>query len=347
MSNNPGRLPGHHPGQHPGRGAGFEAMQAFVQVVRSLGFTQAGRVTGQSVSTLSRLVRELEVEVGAQLLTRTTRRIHLTEAGALYLAHAESLIAGQRAAIDAVTELMGGVPRGTLRVSMPVAVGERLLGPRLPGFRAQYPELSLELDLADRNVPLVQGGFDLVVRVGRLADSSLRAQMLGRVPRRIVASPAFIAQHGAPQSPSDLARFQCITTRVVAGPVEWGFFRKRDGVPERVPVAGQIVTSSPALAVQLAVRGLGVLRTIEWVMREELRTGALVEVMEDYACDAPDVGGVPTWVVYAQGPGDSPPLKSRVFVGMVQEVIAEEVLANASGRRKPTARKPKRTDSSR
>ncbi|HRE90630.1 MAG TPA: LysR substrate-binding domain-containing protein, partial [Myxococcota bacterium] len=93
-----------------------------------------------------------------------------------------------RAAVDAVTELMGGVPRGTLRVSMPVSVGERLLGPRLPELQQRYPELRLEVDLSDRNVPLVEGGFDLAIRVGRLADSSLRSQLLGRITRHLVAS---------------------------------------------------------------------------------------------------------------------------------------------------------------
>lgn len=304
----------------------FDANAAFVQVARSQGFTPAARASGRSVSMLSRLVRDLEAHLGAQLLMRTTRRVRLTEAGELYLAHAEALLHAQRAAMDAVTELTGGVPRGRLRVSMPVAVGERLLAPRLPELRRRYPELELEIDLSDRNVPLLQGGYDLVLRVGRLQDSSLRAQLLGRVQRRLVASPSYLARRRPPKRPSDLSRHDLLVTGPIAGPVEWTFYQRPSGEPVRVPAMGGVQMTSPALAVQLAVSGLGLLRTTEWVMRDELQRGTLVEVMTDYTCDAPTEGGLPVWVVYAQGPDATPPLKARVFVELVQAAMQTEVL---------------------
>lgn len=312
----------------------LEATEAFVQVAQSLGFTQASRVTGLSVSTLSRLVKELEGLVGAQLLTRTTRRVLLTEAGQLYLAHARRLLDAQRAAVDAVTELMGGVPRGTLRVSMPVAVGERLLGPRLPELKARYPELRLEVDLSDRNVPLVEGGFDLAIRVGRLADSSLRSQMLGRITRHLVASPRYLERRGAPKRPDQLIEHDLVVTGPLST-VEWAFYKKGEKV--RLQVEGAVQTTSPSLAAQLAAQGLGILRTTEWVIRDELTRGDLVEVMSDWRCDAPterpEEMGVPVWVVYSQGADTSPPLKSRVFVEMVQQAMRQEV----QGRRRRRA----------
>ncbi len=140
------------------------AAEGFIQVVRAQSFTRAAKALGKNTSSLSRAVAELEAMLGAQLLARTTRRLHLTEAGALYLAHAEALLAARRAAHDAITELTGGIPRGHLRVSMPVSVGERLLAPHLPEFKRRYPELRLEIDLSDRNVALVQGGYDLAGR---------------------------------------------------------------------------------------------------------------------------------------------------------------------------------------
>ena len=145
----------------------LSAAEVFLQVVKANGFTAAAKALGKSTSSLSRTVAELERQLGAQLLARTTRRLHLTEAGALYATHAEALLAAQRAGRDAVAELTGGVPRGHLRVTMPVTVGERLLGPAVPELRRRFPELRLELDLSDRNVQLVQGGFDLAIRVGR------------------------------------------------------------------------------------------------------------------------------------------------------------------------------------
>ncbi|MCC6623040.1 MAG: LysR family transcriptional regulator [Deltaproteobacteria bacterium] len=198
---------------------GLDAL--YLHVVRAGGFTAAAKALGRSTSSLSRAVLELERRLGAQLLVRTTRRLHLTEAGELYAAHAEALIAARAAARDAVAELMGGVPRGRLRVTMPVAVGERLLGPRLPELRVRYPELRLELDLSDRVVPLVEGGFDLAIRVGRLPDSSLRAQLLGRVPVRLVASPGYLERHGAPARPADVRDHPCIVVGALTGPVEW------------------------------------------------------------------------------------------------------------------------------
>lgn len=302
----------------------LEATRAFVHVARSSGFTQASRVTGLSVSRLSRLVRELEEALGAQLLSRTTRRVLLTEAGALFLSHAEALLTAQRAAIDAVTELVGGVPRGTLRVSMPVAVGERLLGPSLPRFLERYPELALEVDLSDRNVEVIAGGFDLVIRVGRLGDSSLRAQLLGRVPRLLVASPRYLELYGEPSGPEALIGHRIIGAGALPGATEWTFHPVPGGEPVTVAVTPHLATTSPTLAVQLATSGLGLLRTTAWVMRRELAQGRLVPVMQGHRCEPSGDGGVPFWVVYAQGPGVTPPLKSRVFVELVQEVVAAD-----------------------
>src|SRR5690349_7796012 len=114
------------------------AAEAFLHVVRANGFTAAAKVLDRSTSSLSRMVAELERHLGAQLLVRTTRRLHLTEAGALYVVHAEALLAAQRAARDAIAELTGGVPRGHLRVTMPVSVGERVLGPHVATLRKRH-----------------------------------------------------------------------------------------------------------------------------------------------------------------------------------------------------------------
>lgn len=308
------------------------AAEVFLQVVKASGFTSAAKVLGRSTSSLSRIVAELERQLGAQLLARTTRRLHLTEAGALYATHAEGLLAAQRATHDAIAELTGGVPRGHLRVSMPVSVGERLLGPFVPEFRRRYPELRLELDLSDRNVALVQGGFDLAIRVGRLADSSLRAQLLGKVAVRLVASPGYLAAHGAPRHPDELPAHACISLGILPGLQEWTFHR-RGARPRRVAIDGVVHTTSPTLAAQLAVGGLGLLRVVDWVIRDELRRGDLVEVLPGWSCDHPAFGGVPVYVLYAQTAAATPPLKSRVFVDMVKEIMARELVAVRPSRR--------------
>lgn len=309
----------------------LSAADAFLHVVKANGFTAAARVLGRSVSSLSRTVAQLEEQLGTQLLVRTTRRMHLTEAGTLYASHAEALLATQRAGRDAVAELTGGVPRGTLRVSMPVTVGERLLAPYVPLMRQRYPQLRLEIDLSDRNVPLVQGGYDLAIRVGRLPDSSLRAQLLGKVTVRLVASPRYVALNGEPQHPDDLRHHTCISLGMLAGTQEWPFHR-RGARPRRVAIDGVVHTTSPPLAAQLAAAGLGVVRVIEWVIRDELERGDLVEVMTHWSCDDPSFGGIPVYVMYAQTAGVAPPLKSRVFVELIKEIMVREV-ALPSGRR--------------
>ena len=312
------------------------AAEVFLQVVKVRGFTSAAKLLGRSTSSLSRAVSELERQVGAQLLARTTRRVSLTEAGALYANHAEGLLAARRAARDAITELTGGMPRGHLRISMPVSVGERLLGPHLPELRRRYPELRLELDLSDRNVPLVQGGFDLAIRVGRLPDSSLRAQLLSKLPVRLVASPAYLAAHGRPARPLALRDHDCITLAQVVGPVEWPFYHRRARTrTERIEIEGVIHTTSPTLAVQLACAGQGILRVNEWMISDALARGALVEVLDDWSCYRLGDGGLPVYVVYAQTAGETPPLKSRVFVELLKEVLASEVLDAKRSRTAP------------
>src|SRR4051812_45610254 len=130
----------------------LDGARVFLQVVKSGGFTGAARTLGRSASALSRVLTALEAHLGAQLIARTTRSLHLTEAGTVYQRHAEQFVGASRAAHDALAELQAGAPRGHLRVSMPVSVGERLLAPHLPRFRRDHPELHLFVHLSDRNV---------------------------------------------------------------------------------------------------------------------------------------------------------------------------------------------------
>lgn len=300
----------------------LDGARVFLQVVKSGGFTGAARTLGRSASALSRVVAALETHLGVQLIARTTRSLHLTEAGALYQAHAEHFVSSSRAAHDALAELRGGVPRGQLRVSMPVSVGERLLTPYLPKFRREHPELRLAIELSDRNVSLAQGGFDLAIRVGRPPDSSLRALLLGRISILLVASPSYLRAHGTPKRPRDLAHHDAIAVSPHLGPVDWTFYR--GGKTERVSVEGVVQTTSPTFAVQLATAAMGVARTTEWLVRDELRRGTLVEVMPSWSSNHPQRGGIPVYVMYAEAGTAAPPRKSRVFVEMVKTIMAKE-----------------------
>jgi DNA-binding transcriptional LysR family regulator len=307
-------------------------------VVRAQGFGAAAKVLKRSTSSVSCLIADLEAALQAQLLVRTTRRLRLTETGALYLRHAEELLEKRRSLHEAIVELTGQTPRGYLRVSMPVSVGERLLGPRLKEFTEKYPELRLELELSDRRVSLMQGGFDLAIRVGKLNDSSLRSQQLGRVISRLVASPAYLKKHGTPAHPRDLAEHRSLALGPFFGTQEWQLYRGRSSA--LVTLRPILQTSSPTLLAQLACAGLGVARVVEWVAQRELECGELVELLPQWRCDDPRFGGAPVHILFAQGADAVPPLKSRVFVDFVREIIARDPVvqrgAVPKSRRSPT-----------
>jgi DNA-binding transcriptional LysR family regulator len=214
---------------------------------------------------------------------------------------------------------------------MPVAIG-RVLGPHVGELRRQYPELRLEIDLSDKYVSLVERGFDLAIRVGRLPDSSLRAQLLGKVPVVLVASPRYIERHGAPKRPEEIASHPCISLGALPGVHEWSFHR-RGSRPKRIAIESVVHTNSPMLAAQLATQGIGLLRVVEWIIRGELERGELVEVMRDWTCDDPSEGGMPVHVVYSQTAGVAPPLKSRVFVDLVKALVAREGLGKTRAKR--------------
>ncbi len=300
----------------------LQAASLFLQVVQAGSFANASRANGRSPSTLTRAVADLEQYLGAQLLSRTTRRIKLTEAGQLYQQYAQSMLSTSRQAQEALGLLSGGVPRGHLRVTMPIVVGEKLLGPALGRFHALYPELQLELEVSDRLIALVQAGFDLALRVGRLPDSSLRAQRLGDVQLVLVASPAFIAQHGQPEHPRQLPDFPCLVQRQLGGPVAWSFFRGEEA--QQIRAEGWLATTSAALAMQQALAGLGIARLSAWMAREALAQGRLTQLLPDWACHDPRAEGVGLHVVYAQGAGMEIPLKSRVFVDFIKTLMVEQ-----------------------
>lgn len=308
----------------------LDAAHVFVQIVDAGSLSGAARALGRSVSAVSNALAGLERRLGQRLLHRSTRRQHLTEAGSLYVAHARGLVAAQRAAQDALAELGGGRARGTLRVSMPALVGERLLARYLPGFLARHPGLRVEVELSDGLAPILAGGFDLAIRVGPQPDASQRARRLGAIPVRLVASPALLASRPPLTHPRELVGWPCLPVGPGWGPVEWDLWPTGGGPPTRVSVEGRVRSASPGFAAALAVGGQGILRTTEWVVRDALRTGELVEVLPGWSCLPPDHAGVPVWVIHASPPGVEVPLKSRLFVSVVEQVLVDEVLPRAS-----------------
>ena len=260
----------------------LNAALVLVRVVQEGSFRGAARALGMPKTTVSRKVAELEEHLGVQLLQRTTRTLALTDAGAAFVDEAEGAIARLEAAEAAVTDLQRE-PRGKLRVTTTVPLGENFLGPIVADFVAAYPALDVMVHLTDRQVDLVAERFDVAVRAGALPDSSLVGKLVGLSLYRVVASPAYLAQHTAPRRPSDLSAHACLrfTKAGAAVRTTWPFGKGKRAV--EVPVGGRLVSDDFVVLRTAAERGLGIARLPSSVVHQSLRSGTLVSLLESYA----------------------------------------------------------------
>ena len=254
----------------------------FARVVEDGSFTAAARHLGMPKSTVSRKVSDLEQRLGARLLQRTTRRLHLTDVGHTYYQYARRVVGEVEEAELAVTR-MQEAPRGLLRVSAPLSVG--WLGPVVTSFLRRHPDVDVEMLGTDRVVNLIEEGFDLAVRAGRLADSTLIARPLGAMRSYIVASPGFLAQHGTPGSPEDLSRIDCV---VFGGPREPSTWRLHaDGKATPFKVRARYVVNDFDMVQAATLEGLGVAMLPIFRCIADLRAGRLVRILGAWC--SPDV----------------------------------------------------------
>jgi DNA-binding transcriptional LysR family regulator len=259
------------------------------------------------------MIAELEASLGARLLSRTTRAVVPTEAGLEFLARMEPILAAVDDAENSVRET--GELRGLLRIGMPSTMGIRVVIPRLSAFTERHPLLHLELMLEDQWQDMVREAVDIGIRVGHLPDLAGTARQIGTMHRVIVASPAYLARHGTPTVPTDLAQH-----RIVGGPAgshatSWQF--ERDGQTTSVDLNPQFSTNDTAGALAAAAGGLGVTSTTSWACALELASGALVPLLPEWKmADLP---------VHAYFPlGRTTRLAARVFADYLANALAEE-----------------------
>ncbi|MGG7516809.1 LysR family transcriptional regulator [Allorhizobium undicola] len=253
-------------------------IRAFIDVVEAEGFSAASRRTGRSKALLSKYVRELEDELGALLLNRTTRQFSLTEAGHTYFRSAADILKEIDNLADLVRENNADI-RGRLRVSVPRSFIDADVGQSLIDFAAEHPDLTLEIVAEDRFVDLIEENFDLAIRVTKLDDSGLIARKLADFRIFACASPAFLEKHGALSQPLDLARVPVIidtnsrshtTLRMIGA----------DSQPVTVTVSGPIEVNSPQATLRAALKGLGVAMLPDFIARRHLEEGLLISVLE-------------------------------------------------------------------
>jgi DNA-binding transcriptional LysR family regulator len=277
----------------------------FVRVVERGSFTLAADDLRLSRAVVSKYLSRLEERLGARLLNRTTRRLSLTEAGA-------ALFEASRGAIERIEEAQAAVarfqaaPRGRLRVSAPMSFGILHLGPAIADFSREYPGVTLDIRLDDRFVNLVEDGIDVAVRIGLLTDSSLIARKLGITRVVACASPAYLAEHGEPQSPQDLATHDCLIYSYLANANVWRFL-SREGREIPVAVTGTLRINNGIVLAEAALAGRGVLVTPSFYVAPMLRERRLQRVLAEYRL--PELG---IYAVYPQN-AHVPP-KVRVFI---------------------------------
>lgn len=249
----------------------------FSHVVKAGSFIGAARKLGIPKSTVSRKVSELEERLGARLLQRTTRSLSLTDVGYTYYQHAARVVAEVEEAELAVTR-MQEAPRGLLRVTAPLNFG--YLGPIVASFLTRTPDVQVELVCSARIVDLVQEGFDLAVRAGELADSTLIAQNLGVLKSLLVATPKFLAQHGAPERPEDLERFDCLAFGGSPDRANWRL--RRDGETLTVPVKPRLIVNDFDFIDEAVRSGLGIAMLPIYRCIDDLRSKKLRRVLPQW-----------------------------------------------------------------
>jgi DNA-binding transcriptional LysR family regulator len=259
----------------------LDGIAIFVEVVNSGSFTHAASSTGHSTSFISKEISKLEDRIGVRLLHRTTRTLKLTPEGEIYYKQCQQLIDD---AIEAENAVSGktGRPRGRLRVSCPVAFGISRLQPYIPDYLSRFPEIELELDLNDRKVDLIADGFDIVIRAThQLEDSSLVSRKIQDSSSLTLASPVYLQKHGIPVSPLDLERHKVINYSNLANPGQW-VYRGKGDEPVRVHVESGMMSNNSEMILAMAIAGLGIIRLPEFILTDELESGKLVTILDDY-----------------------------------------------------------------
>lgn len=259
----------------------FDGMIVFCEVVDSDGFASAARKLGHSASHVSKQIARLEDRLNVRLLNRTTRTMSLTEIGRLYYEHARQIINDAR---ETESRIVGGknTPAGSLRVSAPVSFGLSHLADALPDFLCDNPEVTLDMDFNDRMVDVIAEGYDVVIRIGQLKDSSLIARQIGATRGLTVASANYWKANGKPRRPKDLEGHVAISYVLMNHPAAWQYIDE-DGETIVINMDLRVKCNSAELEAALAVRGVGVTRLPEFVCAKELADGSLEAVLEDFA----------------------------------------------------------------
>ncbi len=283
----------------------LKCIAIFVKVVEAGSFAAVAEPFGMTAPMIGRHVRKLEDQLGTQLLNRTTRRHSLTEAGRIYYEKSKVILAELEAADESVA-LMRSIPRGNLKIGAPVIFGSACLAPALPNYLAANPEVRVEMTLNNRVLDLLEEGYDVVIRTGTLPDSGLIARSFAPYKLIACATPAYLAQHGTPSHPGDLASHSCLGFHPGSAFDTWSFRGQNPNDNDiQVQVSGPMSINSGQALREVALGSVGIVLQAEALLSPDLKTGRLVKVLEQYPPRA-----LPLSVLYSPTRTITPKLRS-------------------------------------
>jgi LysR family transcriptional regulator for bpeEF and oprC len=269
----------------------LSSLLAFVRVAETRSFQSAANQLGMSGPAVSKSIAKLERQLGAKLFHRTTRSVALTDDGQAFLERCRRILEDVQEAEELLTSRRL-TPRGRLRVQMPLGFGRLVVLPMLPRLLSSYPDLAVDVDLSDRIVDFADEGLDLAVRIGEIADSRVIARKIYDIRFVTCASPAYLAQHGTPRKPEDLAKHQCLPYWMpqVGRHREWPFAHQ--GVRFSVAVSGKLNINNSEALIDAAINGAGIVSVATFLAAEAVKAGKLKVVMRDFVTLGPPVSAV-------------------------------------------------------
>ncbi len=297
----------------------FSAMQAFVRVVEAGTFSKAAESMAMPKPTITRLIQTLEKELDTKLLNRTTRKVTVTADGAAYYERASQLL-GEMDELEASMSRAKASPRGRLKVDIPASLGLAVIIPALPDFYARYPDIQLELGVSDRPIDILAENVDCVIRGGELTDQSMVARRLGEFYLMTCASPAYLARHGTPQHPRELAEgHRMIRYMSPRNGKLYPMVLHKDAETIEVEGYHPLAVNDSNAGVTAGLAGLGVLHTVTFLVQHHISQGTLEPLFPGWCSEAK-----PIYLVYP--PNRHLSNKVRVFVDWIAELFAQHDL---------------------
>ena len=290
-------------------------MEAFVSVVEQGGFTNAAGKLRISKSAISKHVSGLETRLGVRLLNRTTRRVSPTELGLSYYDRAITILADARAADEMITA-MQSTPKGALRISAPVDLGNNQLSTAVGAFLQKYPDVSINMTLDDSYVEIIAEGFDIAIRIGDLIDSSMRARKLSETVTKLVASPEYLAEHGTPNTIDDLAKHHLLHYSNLSTGNTWNITAP-SGEERQVRAVGRLTVNNGGSLLRAAESGLGIARIPCFIIDDAIAKGRVVPVLESLPENRLSINAI-----YPPGKFVQPIL--RAFIDFLVEYFKEQ-----------------------